>query len=133
MENETVVSSREVSMAQKTILIVDDSPIVLASAEALFGTTGHKVVTHIESFGMLSRVLELQPNLIILDLDMPVMGGEQMVTVIRRFLENKMPPVIFHSSTPEEELRRIAQRCQVNGYVQKGNSARLLTEACKLL
>lgn len=121
-------------MAQrKTILIVDDSPIVLESARALFGPTGHRVVTHEESFGMLSKVLELRPNLIILDLDMPVMGGEQMVAAMRRFLETKMPPVLFHSSAEEDELRRAVQRCQVTGYVRKGDAARLLTESCKLL
>lgn len=133
MENETFVSPREVSMVQKTILIVDDSLIVLETARALFGSTGHNVVTHAEGFGMLSKVLEVKPNLIILDLDMPVIGGEKMVQTMRRILENRLPPILFHSSADEDELKRAVQRNRVTGYVKKGDSAKLLTEACKLL
>jgi CheY-like chemotaxis protein len=120
-------------MEQKTILIIDDSEIVLAHAKALFEAVGHKVVTHTESLGLLTQVVNAQPDVIILDLNMPNMGGEKVIEVLRRFMPHKLPPIVLHSSESELMLRDVVARTKVSGYVRKGESTELLERVCNLL
>lgn len=120
-------------MRQKTILIVDDSPIVLETVSAVLATSGHRIVTHSESFGLIGEVVALRPSLIVLDLEMPIMSGDKMVETLRTMLGPSMPKVLLHSSAPALELESRARRCRADGFVSKGNVAELLTRACDML
>jgi CheY-like chemotaxis protein len=82
---------------------------------------------------LIGEVVALQPVLIVLDLEMPIMNGDQMVTVLRGMLGCAMPKILLHSSAPGIELELRARRCRADGFVRKGNVAELLTRACQML
>jgi signal transduction histidine kinase len=63
------------------ILIVDDFPDTLALYEAILTDEGHRVRTASDGAAALSRVDEQEPELVLLDVSMPGIGG---VEVLRR-------------------------------------------------
>jgi CheY-like chemotaxis protein len=120
-------------MSRRVVLVVDDSEVVLASVQAVLSQTGARVEVHREPFGLIGKVVELRPDLIVMDLEMPVMRGDKMVEVLRRMLGAELPPVLLHSSAPVAELEERARACGAPSFIRKGDVAALLTRACQML
>lgn len=80
----------------QSILIVDDSPVVRRSLRSLLeGREGWEVCGEAENGRQgIDKALELSPNLILLDLSMPVMNGLQAARELRRLLP-KVPVLMF--------------------------------------
>ena len=79
------------------ILAVDDSPMILRSVSSLLGND-YKVYTLAKS-AMLEKVLsQITPDLFLLDYNMPVLTGFELIPIIRGFEEHKDTPIIFLTS-----------------------------------
>ena len=74
---------------------------------------------------------ELSPDLIILDVSMPVLGGIEAAQQIRVFLPDV--PILFYSMNNTPELIAIAKSVGAQGFVTKNQMAVTLLEAVDAL
>jgi len=114
------------------ILIADDSPEVRKALVQLLGAAHSTELIEVENGGAaVSRALELRPDLVILDLAMPIMDG---LTAARE-ISTALPgvPILMYTmhSTPALELA--AQSYGVRHVVAKGDTGELLAAIGQLL
>jgi len=74
---------------------------------------------------------QLSPDLIILDVSMPVLGGIEAAQQIRLFLPDV--PILFYSMNNTPELIAIAKSVGAQGFVTKDQMAARLLEAVDAL
>ena len=74
----------------------------------LFGTGAHE-----------GRDLHIMPEVILLDLNMPRMGGIEALRHIRSNALTKLLPVVVLSSSDEEKDMIESYECGVNSYIRK--------------
>lgn len=86
-------------MSIKTkILIVEDDPALRGILESKFNAAGFDVSTAEDGVEGLSKTLQIQPNLVLLDVLMPVMDGLTMLQKLRQEEAGKNIPVIMLSN-----------------------------------
>ena len=85
-------------MAENTILVVEDNPHQRDLYEEYLEQAGYKVLIAADGREALSVVAEQQPDLVILDINMPVMDG--LDTLSRLLEHNRRMPVIIHTAYP---------------------------------
>ncbi len=94
---------------QFTILVVDDMRTNRVLLRKFLKTVGYAVVECSSAVEALDMMMsgELQPNLIISDVEMPVMDGIDMVEQLR-FLKTPVAsvPIIVASGNPSDEMAR---------------------------
>ena len=93
-----------------TILVVDDEPLIALALGAALADAGHQVATAANGRQGLERLAEApRPDLVLLDMMMPVMSGPAMLAAMAADPGLAGIPVIVLSSLPEEAVRARAQ------------------------
>jgi DNA-binding response OmpR family regulator len=111
------------------ILVIDDSEIVLDAAQAALEEAGFEVATLSTPFELAAVVAREKPDLILLDVMMPLVGGETVHEILKRREALKGIPVLFHSDRPESELQALVERTGALGYIPKvGDTDRFVAE-----
>jgi CheY-like chemotaxis protein len=91
------------------ILVVDDEYGIAEVLEAALIDAGHEVMTAMNGRQGLDRLRERRPDLVLLDLMMPIMDGTAMLKAIREDPERRDIPVIVMSSLPEGAVAEAAR------------------------
>lgn len=110
-------------MAQ-TILIVDDKREIRDLVAAYLGQEGFRVVTAADGREALSAAHQAKPDLIILDLMMPEMGGYEFM---RAYNKEADTPIIILTARVDESERVLGLELGADDYVTKPFSPRELT------
>jgi CheY-like chemotaxis protein len=110
---------------KKKILIVDDDELHLYTTRELLQEERFEVFTHKNGFGVTHLVNMLQPDLVLLDVHMPGLSGDQLASLLRADSGAANVPVVFHSSNDEDSLRESVSLYGAKGYICKGNVADL--------
>ena len=84
-------------MASRAVLIVDDDPGIRDSLAECLASEGYEVLAAPNGVDALDRVRERRPDLIVVDLHMPVMNGAQLVERLRDGEATRGIPVILMS------------------------------------
>ena len=93
-----------------TVLVVDDEPLIAMALEAMLEDAGYRVVTAANGRQGLERLAEApRPEIVLLDMMMPVMNGPAMLTAMAADPDLAGIPVIVLSSLPEAAVRARAQ------------------------
>ncbi|MBI2885174.1 MAG: response regulator [Candidatus Omnitrophica bacterium] len=87
-----------VSPPQTTILLVDDSPAILASVERLLSDRGYRVLTASTGETALQLAEQARPNLILLDIVLPKLDGYQVCLRLRQNPATQHIPVVMLSN-----------------------------------
>lgn len=105
--------------AEGTVLVVDDEESVRAVARDTLERAGFKIVTAPDGREGLKlfEEIESQLSLVILDLTMPHLGGEEVFRKIRR-LKSDMPVILISGYNEHELSSRFAGK-GLAGFVQK--------------
>jgi two-component system OmpR family response regulator len=106
---------------KKKILIIDDDDLHLYTTKELLQSECIEVSTHKNWFGATKRLRDLQPDLVLLDINMPGLSGDKLAEVIKPYCDLIRAPIVFHSSNDEDSLRKLAKTHGVRGYICKGN------------
>jgi CheY-like chemotaxis protein len=102
------------------VLILDDSEIVLETTAMALGEAGFEVVTA-KSLVEFDRLLtQGRPDIILTDIKMPEITGDDVCGVLKRKHDTKDTPIILFSTLEEEELAQLAEKSGAEGYVCKG-------------
>ena len=89
-----------------TVLVVDDEPLIALALEAALEDAGYGVATAANGRQGLERLAEEpRPDLVLLDMMMPVMNGPAMLAAMAADPALRGIPVIVLSSLPEEAIR----------------------------
>ena len=91
----------------RKILIVDDDPEVLELVKEYFEGRQMTVITLVESRKALDTVLQIEPDLIILDINMPDVNGMDLLRTLKDRPITSFIPVIMLTgkSAPSSQVR----------------------------
>ena len=113
------------------VLVVDDNPSILRGLTALFSVEPDLELCGYAGSGEggLSLAVTLEPDVVIMDLSMPGMGG---VAAIRAIVESGCASrVLVLSGTSSEERRSAAVEAGALDYVRKSDAAHRLLESVR--
>jgi CheY-like chemotaxis protein len=103
------------------IMVVEDDEVTREMVVRMLEKEGWKTIRAENGQAAVDRLGELRPELILLDLMMPIMDGFQFITEVRKHEDWRSIPIIVMTA---KELT-VEDRQQLNGYVrqilQKGN------------
>jgi two-component system response regulator VicR len=106
-------------MPTPTILVVDDDqPLVILLKENL-ELEGYRVIMGFDGGMAINLAMSQQPDLIVLDINMPTTNGFDALTYLRKTPETKSIPVIFMTGIESKTLYPIIDRHQRVAYVKK--------------
>ena len=115
------------------ILIVEDNPEVMAVLRELLLRSGYDVqeARHgAEALVQLSAPRESLPDLILLDIGLPLEGGVGVLAFLRRTVHSALPVIVLTASATLEQEREI-QQLGVSAYLRKPASSDLLIAEVK--
>jgi CheY-like chemotaxis protein len=89
------------------LLVVDDELSIVEALQDILSLEGYEVMTAYNGAEGLRRLEEQRPDLVLLDLMMPVMDGREMLRRVREDPRLKELPVVIMSagSIPDTERR----------------------------
>ena len=106
-------------MAGERILVVDDAPDVLEALVITLNDSGFETLGAPDGRAALRAFYEFQPQLVVLDLVMPIMSGIEVCRQIRAMSD---VPVVFLSGVEDTEQKVEALRAGGDDFVVKGGS-----------
>ena len=80
------------------VMVVDDSNTIRRTAETILSKAGCDVITAIDGFDSLAKIVDVVPDVIFVDIMMPRLDGYQTCALIKNNNEFKHTPVIMLSS-----------------------------------
>jgi CheY-like chemotaxis protein len=122
---------------QKLILIVDDEPAFREIFGAKFAADGFRIETAENGQIGIEKAKALKPDLILMDVNMPVMDGATAVLKLRDDPETKDLKVVFLTNLgdPQREIQelnhKISQDFGAQGYLRKTDDLDALNERVK--
>jgi CheY-like chemotaxis protein len=102
----------------KKILVVDDEPDLLKVTLLRLKKTGYEVYSGVDGREVLDIARRVIPDLIILDVYLPVLDGDDVAKILKKDDELKHIPIILISATTMT-LEERARDCGANGYLAK--------------
>ncbi|MFW6134070.1 MAG: response regulator transcription factor [Elusimicrobiota bacterium] len=113
------------------ILVVDDEKNILSMLKIIFETEDFDVLTSENGKEALEIVEKEGPELVLLDLMMPVMDGFEVLTEMKNNqLINKIPVIIF-SALKQDDIVEKALEMGADDYVAKDSGPQVLIEKVK--
>ena len=90
----------------RTVLLVDDEHAIVDALAGILEDEGYRVLTAANGREALARLGETRPDLLVLDVMMPIMGGRELLQRLRASEEWRTLPVLMMSAVPREVLER---------------------------
>ena len=118
---------------QVTALVVDDSITMRRVTQRLLERHGVRVLTARDGLDAISVMQDHDPDIILLDIEMPRMDGYQFATHVRNDAKHKDVPIIMITSRTGEKHRARAIEIGVNDYLGKPYQEGQLTKAIENL
>lgn len=116
------------------VLVVEDDPHIGRMVEIKLGNNGFAVLRAADGEQGLDLIRSERPDLILLDVNMPVMDGMEVLRQVRSDPELSQVPVILMTARGEESAERQGIEMGANDYVTKPFSPRdLLARVRRLL
>ncbi len=102
-----------------TILIVDDEPFILRTTSRILREANFVVYTCELWAGVASFVRRVQPDLVLLDYNMPSLRGDKICSILKKSSLNPGMKVVLFSAADESLLKRVFRECGADGYIPK--------------
>ena len=110
------------------ILVVDDDPKALELIEAMLIPVGYYVVTLVDSTKMINIVRQVKPDLILLDIMMPLEDGYTILNKLKKGLDRSNIPVVMITALGQDDNKVIASICGASAYITKPIDKKVLLE-----
>lgn len=99
------------------IAVIDDEKGILLSLELFLKMEGHLPLTFSSPIEALKRIPDENVDLIIVDMRMPELSGEEVAFILKSKKETMNIPVILFSA--HETLQEVADRVGAEGILEK--------------
>lgn len=106
-------------MDDKKILIIDDDPIAVKDVQVVLEQTGYDVYSVNTAEGVLEKLREVNPDLIILDLVLAHESGFKVAKEIKANIKYKNIPIIVVSLRKDDIDKRVAALSGAAEYLEK--------------
>jgi len=116
---ERAVASVKSKQARKRILLVEDDPNNQYTIEFLLKSEGYEVLLAEDGRVGLERAKELRPDIVLMDMMMPVLGGHEATRLLKQTPELKQTPVIALTAAAMVGDREKALAAGCDDYVSK--------------
>ena len=104
----------------KKILVVDDSVTMVMSLRTTLTMNGFEVETAGNGQAALEKLNSgVKPNLIVTDINMPIMGGLELIGKVRAMPGFKFIPILTLTSESDNAKRDQGKRAGATGWIVK--------------
>ncbi len=110
----------------KKILVYDDDPEILLLCKAILANYKFKAETLPKCDNILEDITTIEPDLILMDLWIPEIGGEEAVRRLKNDKSGKEIPVLLFSANPD--IAEICAKVKADGYIEKPFSIRFFID-----
>ncbi|MDA8101003.1 MAG: response regulator [Nitrospiraceae bacterium] len=110
---------------RRKILVIDDNADHLYVARELLSQEGYEVLTHQSPFGVTGLIQAAEPDLVLMDVNMPTLPGDDLAAFVRADERTRDVPIVLYSSNDERSLSLAAARHRLAGYICKGDVTEL--------
>lgn len=101
----------------KKIMVCDDDPGILEMMEMIIEDYGFEVVTELKSTNVLKGLAAEKPDLLLLDIWMPLLSGDQVLKTMKAESRFADIPVLMYSASTEGPA--MAQKSGADDYISK--------------
>ena len=115
------------------ILVVDDDPGIRALCTAVLGSEGYEVTEAADGRDGFEHVVSDDPDLVLLDIKMPVLDGFELASALRTDPRTRDVPFVFVSGEPEPEVEGHAFSVGALGFFAKPFEPAALAELVRRL
>jgi CheY-like chemotaxis protein len=102
-----------------TVLIVDDIPVNIILLKTMLARINVQILTAVDGRQALETVRKLKPELVLLDIQMPVMNGLDVLKEMKNSPELKDIPVIMVSAYTSPEDIEQSMSLGASGFIKK--------------
>ena len=102
-----------------TVLIVDDIPVNIILLKTMLARTNVKILTAVNGQEALDLVRSLKPHVVLLDIQMPVMNGLEVLKEIKSDPKLKEIAVIMVSAYTSAEDIEQSMNLGASGFIKK--------------
>ncbi|HET6145928.1 MAG TPA: response regulator [Polyangia bacterium] len=117
----------------RRVLIIDDSEAVRRQVAQTLAPAGYEVVEASDGFEGLSVIKLAEPALVLCDLNMPRMGGMELLAELSRSPPKPVPVMVMLTTEAQPGLIRRARELGAVGWIVKPFKADLLVAAVNKL
>ena len=103
----------------KTVMIVDDSTSMRQTVKICLSSAGYEVIEAIDGQDGINKLDGRPVHLIIADVNMPIMGGIDMVKQIKQMPNYRFTPIIMLTTETDESRKREGQLAGAKAWVVK--------------
>lgn len=90
---------------QKQILIVDDNEDIVTTYKVVLDRMGYRVVSARDGRECLAKLEENRPDLVLLDVRLPGLAGDEVCRLIKETAKTKDVPVVAITASMSTEMR----------------------------
>jgi len=101
------------------LAIIEDDPAISQMYRMKFESEGYKVETAENGKIGLDMIEKMKPDMVLLDLMMPEMNGDEMLEIMRATEWGKDIPVIVLTNMGEQEIPQKIEKLGINAFVLK--------------
>ncbi len=106
-------------MSGKTVLLVDDSTAVRKAVALMLTSSGFDCVEAADGSQALEIISAKHVDVVLTDLNMPVMNGYQFIDALRQTEAHRFTPVLVLTTECRDEVASTLKRSGVTGVLQK--------------
>ena len=101
------------------ILTVDDSNSLRRMVAFTLKQAGHEVIQAVDGSDGLVKAREQVIDLALVDVNMPVMGGIEMVAELRKLPDYARTPILMLTTESSDEKKQEGRRAGASGWIVK--------------
>ncbi|MHB0968551.1 MAG: response regulator [Thermoanaerobaculia bacterium] len=116
------------SLANTTVLVLDDNPLVLKLARALLEREGCTVLTATSWIEFNHILASNAPDIIFLDVNLPSIKGNRLSEVLKSQSNKKDIPIVLISDLPEKSLEDMFPSSGADAWMRKPLTREKLVE-----
>jgi two-component system, chemotaxis family, chemotaxis protein CheY len=103
----------------KVILCVDDSASIRQMVKLTLSGAGYQVLQAVDGADGLAKARESTVNLVVTDLNMPIMNGLGLIRELRKLAAYKGVPIIFLTTESDPGMKQEAKAAGATGWITK--------------
>ncbi|TWB28312.1 two-component system chemotaxis response regulator CheY [Nitrospirillum bahiense] len=106
-------------MMAKTVLSVDDSSSVRQMVKLTLSGAGYDVVQASDGAEGLAKAKDTAVDLVVTDLNMPVMNGLDLIRALRQLPAYRGVPILFLTTESDADMKQAAKAAGATGWITK--------------